>query len=194
MKIIIAEDDPVSLARVTALLLSLGHDPVACENGREAWETFDREPSRLIISDWMMPEMDGLEFCKKVREREKTEYTFFILVTGEHTTDKDYDHAIRAGVDDFMLKPLDRGIIWRRLRVAERILKYTTEIRQLKTLIPICMYCKKIRDDSDYWEQMENYIHEHTGSDFSHGICPECYEKYMALEFGGEAPHKPDAS
>jgi PleD family two-component response regulator len=194
MKIIIAEDDPVSLARVTALLLSLGHDPVSCENGREAWETFDKEPSRLIISDWMMPGMDGLELCKKVREREKTEYTFFILVTGEHTTDNDYDYAIRAGVDDFMLKPIDRGIIWRRLRVAERILKYTTEIRQLKTLIPICMYCKKIRDDSDYWEQMENYIHEHTGSDFSHGICPECYDKYMALEFGGEAPSKPDAS
>jgi DNA-binding response OmpR family regulator len=194
MKIIIAEDDPVSLARVTALLLSLGHDPVACENGLDAWETFDREPSRLIISDWMMPGMDGLELCKKVREREKTEYTYFILVTAEHTAEEDYDRAIRAEVDDFIIKPLNRGAVWRRLRVAERILTYTTEIRQLKTLIPICMYCKKIRDDSDYWEQMENYIHEHTGSDFSHGICPECYDKYMALEFGGEAPRKPDAS
>jgi phosphoserine phosphatase RsbU/P len=194
MKIIIAEDDSVSLARVTALLLSLGHDPVACENGNEAWETFDKEPSRLIISDWMMPGMDGLDLCKKVRGRKKTEYTFFILVTGEHTTDKDYDHAIRAGVDDFVLKPLDRGLIWRRLRVAERILKYTTEIRQLKALIPICMYCKKIRDDSDYWEQMESFIHEHTGSDFSHGICPDCYEKNMAEELARHVGGQPKAS
>lgn len=184
MKIIVAEDDPVSRARVTALLETLGHETVVCENGQQAWEAFDREPVRLIISDWMMPELDGLGLCKKVREREKTEYTYFILVTAEHTTEQDYDNAIRADVDDFLIKPLDRGAIWRRLRVAERILSFATELKQLKTLIPICMYCKKIRDDSDYWEQMENYIHEHTGSDFSHGICPECYERVMASEFG----------
>jgi PleD family two-component response regulator len=184
MKVIVAEDDPVSGARITALLLSLGHEPVVCENGLEAWKAFDREPVRLIISDWMMPEVDGLQLCKMVRERPRTEYTYFILVTAEHTADQDYDKAIRENVDDFLIKPLDRGAIWRRLRVAERILSFTTEIRQLKTLIPICMYCKKIRDDSDYWEQMEHYIHEHTGSDFSHGICPECYDKVMEKEFG----------
>lgn len=174
----------MSRARVSALLEALDHEPVVCVNGLEAWEAFDRDPVRIVISDWMMPEMNGLELCKKVRERAKTEYTYFILVTAEHTSETDYDNAIRADVDDFLIKPLDRGAIWRRLRVAERILTYATEIRQLKTLIPICMYCKKIRDDSDYWEQMENYIHDHTGSDFSHGICPECYAKFMAEEFG----------
>jgi phosphoserine phosphatase RsbU/P len=184
MKIIVAEDDPVSRARVTAILKALGHEAEVCANGNEAWEAFDREPARVIISDWMMPGLDGLELCKKVRERPKTEYTYFILVTAEHTAEEDYDNAIRADVDDFLIKPLDRGAIWRRLRVAERILTFATEIRQLKTLIPICMYCKKIRDDSDYWEQMEHYIHEHTGSDFSHGICPECYAKVMESEFG----------
>jgi sigma-B regulation protein RsbU (phosphoserine phosphatase) len=190
MKIIVAEDDPVSRARLASILQTMGHAPAAFANGLEAWKEFDREPARLIISDWMMPELDGLELCTKVRERPKTEYTYFMLVTGEHTTDADYDRAIQANVDDFLIKPLERGAIWRRLRVAERILTYATELRQLKTLIPICMYCKKIRDDSDYWNQMENYIHEHTGSDFSHGICPECYEKVMNSEFGvlpGEA-------
>lgn len=187
MKILVADDDPVSRARITAILQVLGHEPVVCEDGQQAWESFDREPVRLIISDWMMPSLDGLELCKKVRDRAKTEYTYFIVVTGEHTTTEDYDNAIRADVDDFLVKPLDRGVIWRRLRVAERILSYATEIKQLKTLIPICMYCKKIRDDSDYWAQMENYIHEHTGSDFSHGICPECYDKVMEKEFGIKA-------
>lgn len=192
MKIIVAEDDPVSLTRVSALLLSLGHIPIASENGIEAWESFNQEPARIIISDWRMPGIDGLELCKKVRERPDTEYTYFILVTGEHTAEEDYDRAIRANVDDFIIKPLDRGAIWRRLRVAERILSYTTEIHQLKTLIPICMYCKKIRDDSDYWDQMEHYIHEHTGSNFSHGICPDCYEKVMASEFGTDVNRQPD--
>jgi DNA-binding response OmpR family regulator len=184
MRIIVAEDDPVSRARLNALLQVLGHESEACETGVEAWQAFDREPSRLIISDWMMPGMDGLELCKKVRERPKTDYTYFILVTAELTTEQDYDNAIQADVDDFLIKPLDRGAIWRRLRVAERILSFTTEIHQLQTLIPICMYCKKIRDDSDYWEQMEQYIHQHTGSDFSHGICPECYARLMESEFG----------
>jgi DNA-binding response OmpR family regulator len=168
------------------MLISLGHAPEACDNGEEAWKAFDREPARIVISDWMMPELDGLQLCQKVRNRVKTEYTYFVLVTAEHTTEQDYNEAIRADVDDFLIKPLDRGAIWRRLRVAERILTFATEIRQLKTLIPICMYCKKIRDDSDYWNQMENYIHEHTGSDFSHGICPDCYAKVMSKEFGVE--------
>ena len=141
MKIIVAEDDPVSRARAKSLLEALGHEPVVCEDGLEAWKTFDREPVRLVISDWMMPGLNGLELCKNVRERPKTEYTYFILVTAEHTSEEDYNNAIRADVDDFILKPLDRGAIWRRLRVAERILTYATEIRQLKTLIPICMYC-----------------------------------------------------
>ncbi len=86
-----------------------------------------------------------------------------------------------AGVDDFLPKPLDREVIMMRLRVAERILEYTTQIRVLKELLPICMYCKRIRDDQDYWQQVETYIHSHTGSNFSHGICPECF----AQEMGG---------
>jgi hypothetical protein len=70
-----------------------------------------------------------------------------------------------------------------RLCVAERILEYSRQIRLLKELLPICMYCKKIRDDGNYWEQIESYIHAHTGSHFSHGICPEC----MGREFGAES-------
>ena len=93
----------------------------------------------------------------------------------------DQRFALRFGgrIDDFLTKPLDREAILMRLRVAERILEYTTQIRQLKELIPICMYCKRIRDDSNYWDQLETYIHMHTGSNFSHGICPECFASQL---------------
>ena len=84
-----------------------------------------------------------------------------------------------SGVDDFLKKPLDREAVMMRLRVAERIIEYTTQIRQLKEMLPICMYCKRIRDDQDYWQQVESYIHTHTGSNFSHGICPDCFSKQM---------------
>ena len=177
MKIIVAEDDPVSRERLTHSLCKLGHEVQAYNNGREAWEAYQESDARLIISDWMMPEMDGLSFCRAVRDAREKEYVYFILVTALKTASTDYDRAVQAGVDDFLVKPLDIDAIWRRIFVAERILHYTSTIRQLKDLLPICMYCKKIRNDSDYWQTIENYIHEHTGSDFSHGVCPECIEK-----------------
>ncbi len=179
MKILIAEDDPVSVKVLQYTLQHYGHEVVAAASGTEAWEVFDRDPVRVIVSDWMMPGMDGLEFCRKVRDRPKTDYTYFILLTANNTGRENLRKAMDAGIDDFLAKPLDREAILMRLRVAERILEFTTQIRQLKELIPICMYCKRVRDDTNYWDQVETYIHTHTGSNFSHGICPDCFDKQM---------------
>lgn len=179
MKILIAEDDPVSVKILQYTLQHYGHEVVTAASGTEAWESFDSDPVRVVVSDWMMPGMDGLQFCQKVRERPRTEYTYFILLTANNTGRENLRKAMDAGIDDFLSKPLDREAIMMRLRVAERILEFTTQIRQLKELIPICMYCKRVRDDSNYWDQVETYIHTHTGSNFSHGICPECFEKQM---------------
>ncbi|MCE9608721.1 MAG: response regulator [Chthoniobacter sp.] len=179
MKILIAEDDPVSAKVLQLTLQHYGHEVIVAASGSEAWEIFNAEPVRVIVSDWMMPGLDGLELCQKVRVRPKTEYTYFILLTAIHTGRDNLKHAMDAGVDDFLTKPLDREAILMRLRVAERILEFTTQIRMLKQLIPICMYCKRVRDDSNYWDQVENYIHEHTGSNFSHGICPACFDTQM---------------
>jgi sigma-B regulation protein RsbU (phosphoserine phosphatase) len=177
--IIIAEDEPITQKRLTGMVSGLGHPVRSCANGREAWESFDASPARVIISDWQMPEMDGADFCRKVRAREKTEYTYFILVTGEHTSEADYEDAISAGADDFLIKPLSRDSIWRRLRVARRILGFTKHIRQLELLIPICAYCKQIREDDVYRSSLEEYVHTHTGSHFTHGICPGCYDQMI---------------
>lgn len=179
MKILIAEDDPVSVKILQFTLEHWGHEVVCAANGNEAWQHFDAAPVRLIISDWMMPGLDGLELCRQVRARPKTEYTYFILLTAINTGGDNLRKAMTAGIDDFMAKPLDREAIDMRLRVAERILQYTTEIRLLKELIPICMYCKRVRDDTDFWHQVETYIHQQTGTNFSHGICPDCFTKQM---------------
>ena len=184
MKILIAEDDPVSVKILQFTLEHYGHEVVTAVDGAKAWDAFDRDPVRVIVSDWMMPGLDGLELCQKVRQRAKTEYTYFILLTANNTGRDNLRKAMDAGIDDFLSKPLDREAILMRLRVAERILEYTTQIRQLKELIPICMFCKRVRDDTDYWDQVETYIHTHTGSQFSHGICPDCFDKKMG-DFGG---------
>ena len=179
MKILIAEDDPVSVKILEITLQHYGHEVVAAADGNAAWEAFDADPVRVVVSDWMMPGLDGLALCQKIRERPKTDYTYFILLTAINTGRDNFRKAMDAGIDDFLGKPLDREAILMRLRVAERILEFTTQIRQLKELIPICMYCKRIRDDTNYWDQVETYIHMHTGSNFSHGICPECYDKQV---------------
>jgi sigma-B regulation protein RsbU (phosphoserine phosphatase) len=86
-----------------------------------------------------------------------------------------------SGVDDFLTKPLDRELLRTRLFVASRILRYTMEIGVLQDLIPICSYCSKVRDGEDYWQRVETYIRERTGSRFSHGVCPECYDQQVKL-------------
>ena len=180
MKILIAEDEPVSGRILRLTLEHFGHEVVSADDGRQAWEKFDADPVRVIVSDWMMPDMDGLELCRRVRERPKTDYTYFILLTAIHTDRENLHKAMGAGVDDFLSKPLDRDAIMMRLRVAARILDFTSQIRSLKELIPICMYCKRVRDDQDYWQQVENYIYECTGCNFSHGICPECLDTQLS--------------
>lgn len=179
-RILVAEDDPVSSMILKTVLEKLGYEAVMTRDGSEAWDEFNKQPVRLIVSDWMMPGMDGLALCEKVRARSQTLYTYFILLTANHTNPENYVLAAAAGVDDFLTKPIDREAIRMRLGVAERILKYTAEIRRLKELIPICVYCRKVRDEHDYWERVETYIQKETGSQFSHGACPECYENELA--------------
>jgi CheY-like chemotaxis protein len=179
MKILIAEDEPVSSRILQLTLEHFGHEVIATTDGRQAWERFDADPVRVVVSDWMMPDIDGIDLCRRVRERPKTEYTYFILLTAIHTGRENLQKAMAAGVDDFLTKPLDREAIIMRLRVAERILDFTSQIRTLKELLPICMYCKRVRDDQDYWQQVETYIHTCTGTNFSHGICPECLDQQM---------------
>jgi len=179
MNILIAEDDPVAAKILRLTLEQVGHEGVVVSDGAAAWRQFLEQPTRIVVSDWMMPELDGLQLCRRIRERADHDYTYFILLTANHARRENLATAMEAGIDDFLQKPLDREVIWMRLRVAERILGYTRQIRQLGELLPICAFCKKIREDGAYWQQFEAYIQEHTGSQFSHGICPECFDQQM---------------
>jgi phosphoserine phosphatase RsbU/P len=67
-----------------------------------------------------------------------------------------------------------------RLHVAERILGFTAQVKQLESFLPVCSYCKKVRDDKNYWSQVEDYLNRRVGTRFSHGICPDCYKNIMA--------------
>lgn len=179
MKILIAEDDMISRKLLSTTLKQFGYEVLVHDNGADAWQAFDAEPVRVVVSDWLMPGLDGLEFCRRVRKRSNTEYTYFILLTANAQGKDQYIEAMQAGIDDFLAKPMDRDQIWMRLRVAERILRYTKEISDLESMLPICSYCKKVRDDNNYWQQVETYITRHTGASFSHSVCPSCYDSVV---------------
>jgi sigma-B regulation protein RsbU (phosphoserine phosphatase) len=193
MRIQIVEDDPIAATLLSASLQALGHTPSLAVTGSDGWDQFRQAPSRVVISDWMMPGMDGLELCRRIRGA-GGDYTYFILLSNLSASGENLDQAMAAGVDDFLAKPAKVTELKARLHVAERILNYATQVRQLEEIIPICGYCRKLRDDQNYWSQVEEYIGRQTGSSFSHGVCPDCYDKVIVpqmKDLGVEPPPYP---
>jgi len=173
MRILVADDDTVSRLLLVAALRKLGHEVVATKDGREAWSAFQTETFPLLILDWMMPEVDGLDLCRRVRAENRARYTYIILLTMMEGKGS-YLAAMDAGADDFITKPFDDDQLAARLHAAERIVNLQSEVKQLQGLLPICSWCKKIRNDHNEWQQVEEYLASRTDANFSHGICQEC--------------------
>src|SRR3954467_15525069 len=127
MKVLIAEDDRDSRELLSWLLQKLGYQVVAATNGKEAWEAFRKGRFRLVISDVLMPEIDGLELCRKIRLHRQSKYTYIIMITAL-IGKKDYLEGMDAGADDFVTKPFDPDELKARLRVAERIISFQEQI------------------------------------------------------------------
>jgi phosphoserine phosphatase RsbU/P len=194
MKILIAEDDLVSRTMLSRLLTAWGHEVVVTVDGAAAWELLQQDDApKLAILDWMMPDIDGVEVCRRVRGLGGPEPTYLILLTAKDRTE-DVVTGLDSGANDYLVKPFDRRELHARLRVAERMISLQhaladrvcelqdalSQIHQLQDLLPICSYCKKVRDDGNYWQQVEGYLSARTGVQFSHGVCPDCYVQLVA--------------
>jgi sigma-B regulation protein RsbU (phosphoserine phosphatase) len=193
VKILIAEDDLTSRRILEAILGKWGYGVVATSDGLEASEALQKKnaPS-LAIVDWMMPGMDGVEFCRRIRQAKTHTPPYIILLTSKGQQD-DIVAGLESGANDYIRKPFDRDELRARIRVGERVVELQsalaervkmleealTKIKTLHGLLPICSYCKKIRNDQDYWQQIETYIADHSQAEFTHGICPDCVEKHI---------------
>lgn len=182
MRILLVEDDPVSLSFLKAFISKLGHEVHSAADGETAWRMYQSGEYQLIVSDWNMPGFSGLDLCAKIRAAGSREYTYFILVTSLQGQER-LAEAMEAGVDDFLPKPVDMDTLTVRLQVAVRILAFHRQIGLLQQLLPICMYCKKIRDDKDFWVNVESYFKAHTGADFTHSLCPDCHREKIQPQF-----------
>jgi DNA-binding response OmpR family regulator len=194
MKVLIAEDDPVSRRLLQAALTKWGYEVIVTTNGKEAWEVLQQPgaPSLLVL-DWLMPETDGVEVCRQAREITALKSAYIILLTSRGSKE-DIVQGLQAGADDYVTKPFDHGELRARVQVGSRVVQLQSaladrvkeleeaiaNVKQLQGLLPICSYCKKIRDDGNYWHRVESYIAGHANVRFSHGICPECTGKLKA--------------
>jgi DNA-binding response OmpR family regulator len=177
-RILFAEDDAVTRLVVTAQLQKLGYETMVARDGVEALELFRREKPSIVITDWMMPNMDGTDLCRAIRKQVDARYAYVIILTALDRK-AGYVEGMKAGADDFVSKPCSMEELNVRLRVAERILTLQAEAKQLEDLLPICPECQRIMTEDGAWQQVESYIMRRTDAHFSHGICPACFEKHI---------------
>jgi phosphoserine phosphatase RsbU/P len=180
VRILIADDDRTSTMMLGRTLEKWGFEVIVAHDGAAAWTfVIGAEPPALVIADWMMPVVDGIELCRRIRATALPSPIYVILLTAR-TSRQDLVAGLEAGADDYLTKPFDPDELRARIHVGQRTLDLIANIKRLTGLLPICSYCKRIRSDHDYWEQVESYISDHTDAMFSHGICPPCLAKVMS--------------
>ena len=174
MHILIAEDDATSRLMLEKTLQRLGYDVTATCDGNEAWRALQQHRCPIVITDWMMPEMDGPTLCRKIRsDREWNHYTYLMILTSLSGKNP-YLEGMTAGADDFMTKPYDADELVARLRVAERILDLEIGAAHLDSLLPACGRCHRVRTSAGQWKPLARYLVEHPTHNAPRSHCPDC--------------------
>ena len=189
MRILVVDDDGPSRAILARQLERLGHAVVVAEDGESAWKAFRDAPDlECVVTDWTMPGLSGPDLCRRIRGGDVRPWSYVLLLTSKESK-ADLVEGLLAGADEFMTKPHDMEVLRARLHVAGRVLALEqrlrervhdleaalAEVKTLRGLLPICMYCKKIREGADAWQAVEQYVSRHSDAQFSHGVCPSCW-------------------
>lgn len=187
-RVLLADADLVSRMLIEQMLVSEGYNVETVANGSVALERL-RAPDRppMAILDWELPSLGGVDVCRQLRTDDPKGGQYVVLLS-VRDTHSDRIHALHSGANDFLARPFDLEELAARLQVAaafvnlqrklaERVVELEAalaQVRTLKGLLPICAWCRRVRDDENYWRQMEEYVATHTEARFTHGICPQC--------------------
>jgi PleD family two-component response regulator len=196
MKILIADQEDQSRLAVQAFLVQQGHEVVVTSNAADTWKALQVDaPPAMVVLNWNLRGADVPEMCKKIRATTKLKSLFVILLVPQENY-KSLLEGLAAGANDYVRMPFDIEELGARIFVGAQMLQLQSElaqrvveleealanVKQLQGLLPICSYCKSIRDDQDYWHRVEHYIGDHSDARFSHGICPDCWKKIVEPE------------
>ena len=191
MRVLLAEDDQTTCRLISLFLSKWGYDVVAVADGCCAWELLQQpDAPRLVVLDWEMPGLQGVDICRRIRQQSLGQLSHIIILTARESRE-DVVAAFAAGANDFITKPFHRDELQARIKIGAQVVQLQSDlahrvdeledaiahIKQLQGILPICMYCHKIRDDREVWQQLEDYITENTEAMLSHSLCPECYAK-----------------
>src|SRR5277367_3029283 len=190
MTVLVADDLDVNRKLLRALLSTEGYEVCEAANGTDAYTTLRNATGPMVgLIDWEMPQMEGIEVCRKTRALRGSPPLYLILLTVRDSK-QDIVAGLQCGANDYITKPFDKTELLARVRIGTQMVQLQqaltervaelkealVSVKQLGGLLPICSYCKKIRDDQNYWQQVEAYVGKHSDAKFSHSICPQCYE------------------
>jgi len=200
-KVLVVDDNEDMLFLSTSILERAGYEVLEARSGKECLHVVRMHHPDLVVLDVVLPDMTGIDTCRLIKNDKDLENIFVILASGIQISSEHQAEGLDIGADGYIARPISNKEFLARVRAGERIKQAEdalkekeaeqeklvlqlsealAEIKTLKGCIPICASCKKIRDDEGCWDQLEAYISKHTDAVFSHGLCPECVEKYRA--------------
>ena len=193
VRILVVDDFSTMRKIIKAMLRRIGIKSIDdAEDGKVALNLLKSHPYNLVILDWNMPGIQGIEICKRLRELKLKITPYLIILTASMNEKKDVLETFRTGANDYMEKPFDAKELIARVKLGEKLIKLEIEladrikaleeankhIKTLQGILPICMHCHDIRKDNETWERIDEYISRHTDAQFSHGLCPKCMKKH----------------
>jgi response regulator RpfG family c-di-GMP phosphodiesterase len=184
-RVLIVDDERSNIHILAELLNPICKTLVAKDGEQALGRALSDQPPDLILLDIQMPEMDGYEVCRSLKAHPKGQDIPVIFVTCMAEAE-DEAKGFALGAVDYITKPFNPHLVLARVKThlqlkqkSDLLVQALEEIKTLRGILPICSYCKKIRDDKGAWQQVEVYLKRHSDADFSHGICPDCYQKYF---------------
>lgn len=200
MQIYAVDDDAINLKLLNTILMQNGFEKVQLlYSGESLLKQINNSLPDLILLDIMMPGISGYEALERVKTKEEWKHIPVIMITAAPLQEEmePLRRSFELGAMDYISKPFSSIELIMRVKSALFLEKQRkdleaalTTIKTLQTLLPICSYCKKIRSDESFWQEVEVYISEHTDTMFSHSICPDCYEKYIKPQLAALKPRE----